>query len=167
MPEVSYVYPNLSQIYLKSKTMRGGLSERWVLAQETGCEFIELPGTLIKYKTEERLTSLNIGDFLSKKEISLLYTQDDEIHEGLKYILHTEPSLSKSNRFGRKVTSPINWHDEKWASRYLDMMLAITNYLARARKTDSARVKNREKKYGGTCVLLFGLGFSLSFSWLD
>jgi len=109
--------------------MRGGLSERWVLAQETGCEYIELPGTLIKNKTEENLTLLNIGDFLSQKEILLLYTKDDKIPEGMKYILHTEPSLSKPNRFGRKITPPINWYDEKWASRYLDMILAITDYL--------------------------------------
>ena len=129
MPEVSYVYPNLSQVYLKSKTMRGGLSERWTLAKEIGCAFIELPGTLIKNKTEERITSLDIGDFLSPKEISILYTRDDEIPEGLKYILHTEPSLSKPNRYGRRITPPINWHDEKWASKYLDMILEITSYL--------------------------------------
>ena len=109
--------------------MRGGLSERWTLAQETGCEYIELPGTLIKNKTEEILTSLDIGDFLSQKEISILYTKNDEIPEGVKYILHTEPSLSKSNRYGRKVTPTLNWHDEKWTSRCLDMILAITHYL--------------------------------------
>lgn len=129
MLEVSYVYPNLSQVYLKSKTSRGGLSERWALAQETGCGYFEIAGTLIKNKTEERLTSLDIGDFLSQKEISILYNQDDEIQEGLKYILHTEPSLSKPNRYGRKVTSPINWHDKSWSSRYLEMILAISNYL--------------------------------------
>jgi hypothetical protein len=83
---------------------------------------------LIKNKTEERQTSLNIGDFLSQKEISLLYTEDNEIPEGLKYILHTEPSLSKENRFGSKVTPPINWHDKKkWSLRYLEMILSISD----------------------------------------
>ena len=129
MPKVSYVYPNLSQTHLKSKTMRGGLSERWALAQETGCEYFEIAGTLIKNKTEERQTSLNIGDFLSQKEISLLYNQDDEIPKEVKYILHTEPSLSKPNRHGRKITSPIDWHNRKWSNRYLEMILSITDYL--------------------------------------
>ena len=129
MPEISFVYPNLAKTHLKSKTMRGGLSERWTLAQETGCEYFEIAGTLIKNKTEERLTSLNIGDFLSQKEISLLYNQDNEIPQGLKYILHTEPSLSKPNRYGRKITSPINWHDRKWSYRYLEMIFSIADYL--------------------------------------
>lgn len=109
--------------------MRGGLSERWALAQETGCEYFEIAGTLIKNKTEERLTSLNIGDFLSQKEISLLYNQDDEIPKRLKYILHTEPSLSKPNRYGRKITSPINWYDRKWSKKYLEMIFSITDFL--------------------------------------
>jgi len=72
MPEVSYVYPNLSQGYLKSKNILGGLSERWALAQETGCEYFELAGTLIKNKTEEILTSLGIGNFLSQARERLL-----------------------------------------------------------------------------------------------
>jgi hypothetical protein len=109
--------------------MRGGLSERWLLAEETGCEYIEVPGTLIKNKTEEILTSLEIGDFLTEKEISLLYDQDEEIPERVKYVLHTEPSLSKSNRFGRKIQPPIKWYHRKWTTRYIDMIIMMSHYL--------------------------------------
>lgn len=40
MATPSFVYPNVSGI-----TQRGGLSERWFLARELGCEFIEMPAS--------------------------------------------------------------------------------------------------------------------------
>jgi hypothetical protein len=40
---IEYVFPNTSDI-----PQRGGLEERWALAKEAGCSFIEVPADMIK-----------------------------------------------------------------------------------------------------------------------
>lgn len=129
MPEVSYVYPNLSQFHRKSTAQRGGLTERWKLAQETGCSYIEVPGTMIKNKTEEELSGLEIGDFLTEKEIELFYKQEAQLPKELKYIIHTEPSLSKTNRYGRKIQPEIKWYNKEWTQQHIEMILKICSHL--------------------------------------
>jgi len=126
---VDYVYPNLSPAHLKSVTPRGGLIERWKLAKDTNCAYIEVPCHLVYNKTEEELTNLKIGDFLGEKEILQLYTRYEETPQSLKYVFHTEPSIGKSNRYGRRIYSEIKWYDEVWSNRYLEMILSIIDYL--------------------------------------
>ena len=44
---ISYVYPNVSGIQ-----QRGGLLQRWQLAEEIGCSYIEIPAkTIINNQT--------------------------------------------------------------------------------------------------------------------
>jgi hypothetical protein len=129
MVSVEFVYPNLSPVHLKSETPRGGLLERWKLAEGTNCTFIEVPCHLIYNKTEETMTNLQIGEFLGEKEIQLLYTKPDEIPSELKYVFHTDPSIGKQNRYGRRRFSEIRWFDEAWSKKYLKMIFSIVNYL--------------------------------------
>ncbi|MBS7631151.1 hypothetical protein KEJ47_06200 [Candidatus Bathyarchaeota archaeon] len=131
MPDVSYVYPNLSKVYLKSDTPRGGLTERWELGKILGCKYIEVPGTLIKNKTEERLLGKTIGQFLDEKDIQQLYSKGADLPKELRYILHTEPSLGKADQYGQKISSPINWYDREWRINHLEMIKLISIQLGK------------------------------------
>lgn len=124
MVEVSYVYPNLAAI-----KQRGGLLERWKLGEAIGCEYVEVPADLIKNQTEEKLTSLNIGDFVTEREISLLYKKDDKIPAELKYVLHSEPSLNRKNVFGLTIQPPLKWYDDAWRTKFIHMIILISKYL--------------------------------------
>lgn len=123
MVEVSYVYPNLAAI-----KQRGGLTERWNFGKAIGCEYIEVPADLIKNRTEERLTSLNIGDFLTEKEISLLYERNDEISPEMKYVLHTEPSLNRKNLYGLTIQPPLKWYADEWRTKFIQMIILISKF---------------------------------------
>ena len=117
MRKISYVYPNLSKFHRNRENIRGGLVERWNEAVNVNCEYIEVPATLIKNISEEQLTRLEIVDFLDEEVISKFYFQDKTIPSNLKYILNTEPSLSKPNSYGRKIQPPIKWYDPKWTEK--------------------------------------------------
>lgn len=126
--KAEFVFPNLTKNNLGSTSQRGGLSERWKLAGNLRCTFIEISATLIKNKTEEKLTSLKIGDFLTNNEIAKLYTSNNHIPMKLKYIMHTEPALTVPNLSGRRITPDIQWRDEKWCDKYLEMIHNITRF---------------------------------------
>jgi hypothetical protein len=68
---VSYVYPNVSGI-----SQRGGLLERWRLAKNVGCEYIEVPADFVKNRREMELTRLSLGRPLTETAIACLYTKD-------------------------------------------------------------------------------------------
>jgi len=55
MTNVSYIYPNVASL-----KQRGGFDERWELAREKGCAYIEIPADFIKNKTEVRATGLDL-----------------------------------------------------------------------------------------------------------
>ena len=90
---VSYVYPNTSDL---NRGGRGGLSVRFELAQSSGCEFIEMPADFIKNKTEIELTGLDLGCTLTKEAVVTLYDPGSP-SRNLAYILHTEPSLPRTD----------------------------------------------------------------------
>ena len=55
MPEISYVYPNLSIFHRDKNSILGGLTERWNQAQKSNCEYIEVPATLIKKQDRKEI----------------------------------------------------------------------------------------------------------------
>jgi len=55
---VSYACPNVSEL---NRGGRGGLRDRWVLAKESGCAFVEMPADFVKNKTEVTLTGFGDG----------------------------------------------------------------------------------------------------------
>ena len=123
MVNVSYVYPNVSGI-----PQRGGLLDRWELAQDLGCTYIEVPADFIKNKTEIQKTGLDLGSFLDKQTIATLYKNDCNIPEKLKYILHTEPSLVRNTGYGIAHQAPLKWYDGVWLEKFACMLIAISRF---------------------------------------
>ena len=141
MPIISYVYPNLSVFHKQRPSIRGGLTQRWKEARKLNCKYIEVPATLIKNKTEEKITGLKIGDFLTKKEISQLYIKET-VPEGLKYILHTEPSLKGSK---------IKWYDQEWTQKYIEMIIQITEHLSKPAEIIEIHPGNKKNTFHNIC----------------
>jgi len=123
MVEISYVYPNVSEI-----AQRGGLVERWHLARKLECDYVEVPADFIKKKTELDKTGLNLGDFLTDEAIALLYNKDIGVPQGLKYILHTEPSLSRKDSYGLSYQAPLKWYNKEWVKRLIKMVISLVKF---------------------------------------
>jgi hypothetical protein len=96
------------------------------------CQYIEVPSDLIKGGEEEKRTGLNIGDFLSRKAIQELYRRDNEIPERLKYILHTEPSLVREDRYGVQSQTRLKWYDKEWVEKLVQMVTSISEFFGKA-----------------------------------
>lgn len=123
MVQVSYVYPNVGEI-----AQRGGLLERWRLAEELVCDYIEIPADFIKNKNEVKKTNLGIGEFLSEKAISQLYMNELNIPQKLRYILHTEPSLVRRNPNGLSYQPPLKWYEENWRRKLVSTIISISRF---------------------------------------
>lgn len=121
---VSYVFPNTSEI-----PQRGGLDDRWKLAESAGCSFVEVPADLIKKASEETATGQEFGTFLTKQSIAALYTPTQSPSGKIPYILHTDPSLSRTDRFGIKRQPPLRWNDPVWVENYIRMILDLSDFL--------------------------------------
>lgn len=126
MVKVSYVFPNVCEI-----RQRGGLLERWKLAESLACQYIEMPADLIKGRDEENRTGLNVGDFLSEQAIHELYVRDNENPENLKYILHTEPSLVREDGYGVQCQTKLKWYDKEWVGKLVKMIISICSFFGR------------------------------------
>jgi len=124
MVNVSYVYPNVSGI-----TQRGGLLERWKLAENLGCTYIGVPADFIKNKTEIEKTDLDLGCFLNEPAITVLYKKDYKIPQELKYILHTEPSITRNNGYGISYQAPLKWYNREWLEKFVCMVISISKFL--------------------------------------
>ena len=114
MPSVSFVYPNVAVL---NRGGRGGLVKRWNWAQELECEYIEVPAHFIREK-ETGTDNLNEGNFLTEKAIKQLYDKDSP--QGVKYILHTEPSF--------KSIAKLDWYNGEWREKFIDMVISISNF---------------------------------------
>ena len=123
---VSYVYPNTSDL---NRGGRGGLSARFELAQSAGCEFIEMPADFIKNKTEIELTGLDLGCTLTKEAVAALY-EPGSPSRALAYILHTEPSFSRTDGYGLTHQAVIQWYTPEWVSRFTEMLLFVAHHLS-------------------------------------
>lgn len=120
--KTSYVFPNISAF---NRNGRGGLHKRYESAVATNCSFIEVPADFIKNKTEVQLTGKELGSMLTVKEVEKLY-EFGTPSENVKYILHTEPSLSRRDGAGASNTPPLLWNDRKWVNDFIRMTIAIS-----------------------------------------
>ncbi|MDK2916372.1 MAG: hypothetical protein PWR25_929 [Euryarchaeota archaeon] len=124
MPGADYIYPNVTEV-----TQRGGLLERWRLAEPLGCAYIEVPADFIKNRTEVERTGQEIGSMLSRSSVELLYEQDAALPGTLRYLLHTEPAIPRRDQHGRQVTATLRWRDPGWVADLGDMLLEIEDVL--------------------------------------
>lgn len=79
MNSIDYVFPNIIH-----PGNRGGLAERWDLAKQHECRYIEMPAPFVHTKTEKDLTGQSYGELLTPDTISLLYTEDSNFPDVLK-----------------------------------------------------------------------------------
>jgi len=121
---ISYVFPNTSEI-----PQRGGLDERGRLAESLGCSFIEVPADLIKKGSEVTATGQELGSFLTIESIAKLYKPTQSSFSKIQYILHTDPSLSRTDNFGIKHQAPLRWNDPVWVEHFVQMILDLSDFL--------------------------------------
>ncbi len=121
---ISFVLPNIATI-----PQRGGLEYRWELAKTLGCSFIEMPADFIKNNTEVKKSGQDLCSPLLKDSIEKLYCKDEDIPITLKYILHTEPSLPRTDGYGISAQAALKWYDVKWTENFAEMICNITEFL--------------------------------------
>jgi hypothetical protein len=119
---ISYVFPNISTF---NRNGRGGLRQRYEIAEAHGCSFVEVPADFIKNKTEVQITKKELGSILSIQDIQGLY-ESGTPSENIKYILHTEPQLSRHNGKGVSCTPQLQWNDRKWVQDFSNMVVAVS-----------------------------------------
>jgi len=124
MPSADYIYPNVTEI-----ARRGGLLERWHLAEPLGCTYIEVPADFVKNGTEVERTGQEIGSMLKRSSIELLYERNTNLPGSLAYVLHTEPAIPRRNQHGRLVLAELRWRDREWLAAFGDILIEIEDYL--------------------------------------
>ncbi|MBA7473259.1 hypothetical protein ES707_08594 [subsurface metagenome] len=124
MSGADYIYPNVTEI-----ARRGGLLERWHLAEPLGCSYIEIPADFVKNRTEVERTGQEIGSMLKRSSIEHLYEQDAPLPGSLRYLLHTEPAIPRRDPHGRQVKAELRWRDPDWVVAFGDMLLEIEDFL--------------------------------------
>jgi hypothetical protein len=92
---------------VNSKNSRGGLLNRWEKAEQNNFNFVEIPAHFVR-DTETEFLGLSAGEFLTKEAINKLYSKDDKLPSGIKYIFHTEPALA--------AKCFLKWHSEPWVN---------------------------------------------------
>jgi hypothetical protein len=119
---IAYVFPNISAF---NRNGRGGLHKRYEIAGVHDCTFVEVPADFIKNKTEVKLTGKALGSILSAQDIKQIY---DSVapSKDVKYILHTEPQLSRRNGKEATYTPQLKWYDKEWVNGFISMALAIS-----------------------------------------
>ena len=122
---IKYVYPNTSEL---NRNGRGSPQVRQALATQVGCSIVEMPADFIKNKTECDLTGLSLGTFLDQRAIQLLYEPPQEPAD-IVFILHTEPSLPRTDGYGLSHQAPLKWYDPGWVERFIEMTISISQYL--------------------------------------
>ena len=118
------MYPDVS-----GTAQRGGLLQRWETASILGCELVKVPAEFIKNHAEVKQTGLGLGSILTEESIPLLYDESRELPEEVRYVLHTEPSLSHRYRFGSSFKPSLKWHDKDWVNRFVDMTISLSRFL--------------------------------------
>lgn len=124
MPGADYIYPNVTEV-----AQRGGLLERWHLAEPFGCTYIEVPADFIKNGTEVERTGQEIGSMLNRSSILHLYEQDTDLPGSLDYVMHTEPAVPRRDQHHRQVKAALRWRDPDWVIAFGDMLLEIEDLL--------------------------------------
>ena len=119
---ISYVFPNISTF---NRNGRGGLHQRYQIAEAHRCSLVEVPADFVKNKTEVQLTGKKLGSILSTQDIQKLY-ESGTPSKNIKYILHTEPQLSRRNGKGVSCTPQLQWNDRKWVRDFANMVVGIS-----------------------------------------
>ena len=119
---ISYVFPNISTF---NRNGRGGLHQRYEIAEAHGCNFVEVPADFVKNKTEVKLTGKELGSVLGAQDIQSLY-ETGTPSKDIKYILHTEPQLSRRTEKGLTCTPQLQWNNRKWVRDFANMAVAIS-----------------------------------------
>ena len=88
-----------------------------------------MPADFIKNKTEMKLTGLELGCPLTNRAITSLYELGSPSRD-LAYILHTEPSLSRSDGYGLACQVPLRWHTPEWVFSLIEMLIFIAHHLS-------------------------------------
>jgi len=123
---ISYVFPNISTV---NRGGRGGLNERWNYALRYNCNFIEMPCDFIKNKTEIKLTGLEMCSIPDKEAIEKIYSSNYNPNAKIKYILHTEPMLSRRDLDNKNYTAKLKWYDDKWLDDFISMLISVIKFL--------------------------------------
>ncbi|WP_440950713.1 hypothetical protein [Methanosphaerula subterraneus] len=123
MIEVTYLFPNLSSL-----RQRGGLSSRLDTAQSLGCGYLEVPADFVKNRTEVAKTGLAMGSFLTRGAIAALYDAESG-PAPLPYILHTEPSIPRTDGYGMRSQAPLCWYDRAWTEALVEMTVGVAERL--------------------------------------
>lgn len=124
--KVIYTYPNLSTI-----KQRGNIDSRKInldniidIFKPNGFQIIEIPADFIKNETEVNNTGLLPCSFLDKLSVEKLYTKSSIKH---KYILHTEPELSRIIN-SISYTPTLNWYDDHWVNQFIEHVFSIIDF---------------------------------------
>jgi len=124
---IEYVFPSTSGF-----SLRGNLDERWALAKAAGCTYVEIPADFIKNRKEVAATGQELCAPLTRKSIGILYTPIENPAVKIPYILHTEPSLGRTDKFGITHQTALEWHNRKWVDDLVKMLLNISRQLGHA-----------------------------------
>ena len=122
---LTFVYPNTSDL---NRGGRGGLKQRTTRARALGCGYVEVPADFVKNKTEVAITGLGLGSFLSAEATNALYDAGSSSPSS-PYILHTEPSLPRTDGYGLSRQAEIRWRDPAWVNGLCEMLAGIGNRL--------------------------------------
>ncbi|RZN44133.1 MAG: hypothetical protein EFT35_00465 [Methanophagales archaeon ANME-1-THS] len=137
-----------------------------MLAKENGCTHVEIPADFIKNKTEVALTCLDLGAFLDRNAINALYEKNAPDYQA-KYILHTEPSLTRTDSYGLRHQSQLSWHNPKWVENLVTMIVDICNHFgtpATAVEIHPGDRRNSHRDIVNGCYAILE-GFQNSFSY--
>jgi hypothetical protein len=88
-----------------------------------------MPADFIKNKTEIELTGLDLGCTLTKEAVVALY-EPGSPSRNLAYILHTEPSIPRTDGYGLNPQAVLQWYTPEWVSRLTERLLYIAHYLS-------------------------------------
>ena len=95
-------------------------------------EMVEVPADFTKNQSEMRKTGLNIGEMLLNREvIESIYEREE--FPSRKYILHTEPSLSRSYIVDNKkksYSSKLQWYDFNWLKNFEKQLFLIIEFFS-------------------------------------
>jgi hypothetical protein len=142
MADITYVFPNTADI-----PQRGGLDERVKLAKLAGCSFIEIPADLVKNGTEVSLTGQALCTFLTKESIEVLYKKPRGSSKEIPYILHTEPSLGRTDEYGIRTQAQLRWYDKNWVSLFTRMLIDLSDFF----QTPPAKIEIHPGDQRNTC----------------
>ena len=130
---IKFTFPNLSSI-----PQRGNVSNRLKKAREiekknklkTVFDMVEVPADFTKNQTEMKRSGLSIGEMLlSQHAIESIYEREE--FPSNKYILHTEPSLSRPYVVDKKkksLTPKLLWYDLDWVKNFEKQLFLLIEF---------------------------------------